>query len=580
MSVFSHRSLLFKNRWNIFYGGLSLVIVDFLTLLNPILTKVVMDRIQGSATPSWIPEKLKQLDDLTFLIVILSAFLVCVFIAVVGRFLWRAFMVWRMFPFIHEMRCSLFQHLMRLSWQKLRSRKVGDLISALSEDVENVRLTTSLGTLAIVDTIINFCIFPAILWYLAPSLAMVILPPLFILPALFVLLSQRWDSLYDRVQNQIGELSAKAFEIAAGIKVIKAFGREEAIRDDFHHASEQLREASLKVAPYQASFGAFLQLVLGLATFSSLIYGAHLISKNELALSNFVAFVLFLSHLDWPLTAVAWFTEFYRRSSASLKRIQKIEALETMPKERLISFSPRYELNDMELTNDRGQRILTIPKWTAGPGERWAVTGSVGSGKTVFLEHLSGIRRGSRGTSRVGELDLNLVSQEELSKKVLFLPQEAFIMTRSLRQNLLLGEPDVSDEILWEHLLALKFSKTEWDSRGGLWARLGERGANLSGGQRQRAALVRGLIRSRSVYLWDDVLSHLDSATEQVAFDYLMNQVPANALVVAATQRWSLMVRMQNVLVLQGGRVEYCGPTENAHEHSPFIRQLRELQAA
>lgn len=580
--IFSHRFQLHKNRWNILKGAAALFTVDLIGLLVPILTKLVLDRIDSRSLPTWVPKVYAELPGLWFLFFVLFLSIAMAAVALCARYWWRALMIWKVFPNILELRRYLFSHLMNLDWIDLRKRKIGDYIAAISEDVENLRMTVSLGTLAVVDTIINFIAFPTVLFFLAPQLSLIIFPPLILAVIGLGFWSNRSSALYKGVQDQQGELSDKAFELASGLRLIKAFGREQAIIKDFHSESEKLRSLQNGLAPLQAGFGPALRLLLGAATLVSVAVGMHQVIRGDLALSNFLAFTLFLSNLEWPLTAMAWFVDLSRKSRASRGRLAEISALESKDAKKNLELPhwQKVSLVNAEWRTTNSESLLSAFDWTIRSGERWAVCGPVGGGKTSLLESLGGLRAPTRGEVQVDGQKLSDFKESDWQKSALFLPQEAFIFTRSLRVNVLLGADSVSDQEIWRGLEGLHLGKKVWESRGEILSRLGERGLNLSGGQRQRLSIARALFRQRKIYLFDDVLSHLDSETEQVAFDFILNALPPAAAMVFSSQRWSVIERFQNVLCIEADGKVVLGSLEEVLTKSDFLKRLKGLQAA
>ncbi len=549
--------------------------VDLIGLAAPLLIKAGIHKIEGQEAPIYIPDSLWLMPPSAFLFTLISIFISLAALGVIGRYYWRANMVWQVFPNIRAIRQKIFDHLVSLDWQALRSRKIGDLIAAISEDAENLRMTISFGTLAVMDTIICFILLPLVLLMIAPQLTILIFPPLVLIVIVMVIWSDRWSKLYEGIQDQQGELSAKAFDLASGLRVIKAFGRESAFEKDFHVESHKFFEKQKSVAAYQSGFGPFMRMALGLATVVSLIKGGSLVMSGELSLGAFAAFTLYLSQLDWPLTAMAWFVELYRSSRASKRRLMgALELRSELPQSIKDLGSPLEQVRV-----DWGQRNRSI---ILRRGERWALSGPVGSGKTLFLECLAKLRKRDGINIQVNGVPLDDLSADSWQGRCLFVPQEASIFSRSLRSNILLGKASKTDSEIWRVLESLKISQQQWEERGGLLSRIGERGLNLSGGQKQRISLARALVRDREIYLFDDVLSHLDPETEQRVLDELSRRLPQEAILVFASQRWSVLKHFDQHIVIEDLRQrELCtGSREEVLSRSRYLRGLRELQTA
>jgi ATP-binding cassette subfamily B multidrug efflux pump len=580
--IFSHRFQIQKNRWNILIAAGALITVDVIGLLVPVLTKLVLDRVDGRSLPSWVPHAYDHLPATWFLVSVLFISIALAAVALCARYWWRALMIWKVFPNILELRRFLFSHLLSLDWIEVRRRKIGDFIAAISEDVENIRMTVSLGTLAVVDTIINFIAFPTVLFFLAPKLSLIIFPPLILAVIGLGFWSNRSSALYKKVQDQQGELSDKAFELASGLRLIKAFGREKALIQDFHVESEKLRNLQNILAPLQAGFGPSLRLLLGIATLTSLAVGMHHVIAGELALSNFAAFTLYLANLEWPLTAMSWFVDLYRKSRASRGRLSEIAELRSKNPITNLALPDwnKISVQGAEWLGKNSESLMKPFDWTLKSGERWVICGPVGSGKTTLLESLGGLRSPFRGDVLADHHKLSEFREVDWQKSALFLPQEAFIFTRSLRVNILLGETDISESEIWRGLEGLHLGQKVWESRGQMLSRLGERGVNLSGGQRQRLSIARALFRRRKIYLFDDVLSHLDPETEQIAFDFIIASLPTAATMVFSAQRWSVIRRFEKVLCIEANGEVNVGSLEDVLLRSQFLQRLKGLQAA
>jgi ATP-binding cassette subfamily B protein len=220
------------------------------------------------------------------------------------------------------MRDRFFRHTQSLHREFFKNTKVGDLISALTTDTENMRMMVAIGGLMAIDATINFILFPILLWNLNPSLTLMVVPPLIIISILAVTLSSRLENGFMKIQELTAELSARAFEMCAGVRVIKAFRKEKEVHDEYVSRSKALRDVSIDVAKYQSLFLPGLDFALGLALCIVLVVGGLRVIDGKMPLSNLVAFQLYLAHMDWPMMCIGWFIQMYRQSRASQKRVQ------------------------------------------------------------------------------------------------------------------------------------------------------------------------------------------------------------------------------------------------------------------
>lgn len=305
-------------------------------------------------------------------------------------------------------------------------------------------------------------------------------------------------------------------------------------------------------------------------------------------LSSLVAFQLYLAHLDWPMMAFGWFIQMYRAAKASEQRVNGFMTIESPLKKeselKRIPFDSAYDfrIENMSLSLPGRATPLFERVNLQLPSAQWiGLAGPVGVGKTVFLELLSRQRDPSKGAIFYRGECLKTKAPLEITQDILYVPQETFLFSRSIRRNLGLGLKEIpSDDLLTQFLEELRFDPEILKARGGVDAALGERGVNLSGGQRQRISLGRALLRKRDVYLFDDLFSHVDAETESCLIQVLKRRLPASALVILVSQRLETLRQCSSILVLNEGGVESLGPSESQIRDSKFLQELSQIQKA
>lgn len=580
----SLKSILKQHKGNIVKGSLWLFSIDVVGLLMPLLIKFSIDRLSGTALPEWFPEFLINQEVGPFLVSMCLIYILFAAVVAYGRYWWRVYFIWGTFPIFDRVRRGLFSHLSNLNLEFFKRTKVGDMISSLSNDTENMRNVMAFGALMFVDSIFSFVLFPALLFYLDPVLAAVLVPPLVLIALLAIPWSDRFSHFYDDVQDLLGHLSSRAFEISSGIRVIKSFGQEAPVHSDFVAKSAQLRDASIKVARYESLYVPGLNFVLGLSVFVLVAFGGYRVIQGDLSLSSFIAFSLYLDKMDWPMMAMGWFIQTFRSARAAERRVLHFRATENPLKSEAnqpsIQTSACMTVNQLSYGfEDQQEQLLSDLSFDLKRGEWLGVTGSVGSGKTILLELLSRQRDPRSGQIYFGEKSMRAMSAQEIVEHILYVPQETFLFSTSVRKNLNLGlsHPLPNDE-LWALLKDLSFDLEALADRGGLETKLGERGLNLSGGQKQRLSLGRAFIRKRSVYLFDDLFSHVDVETEHKLLSVLKTRISTSASVVLVSQRLETLRSCNRVLVLEGGGVQTCSPYDQAIRESAFLKSLLEIQ--
>ena len=581
----SLKSILREHKGNIMRGGVWLLAIDVVGLLMPLLIKFSIDRLNEKPLPSWFPGFLSAQGVIEFILSMCVTYVVFAALVAYGRYWWRVYFIWGTFPIFDRVRRGLFQHLMGLNLEFFKRTKVGDMISSLSNDTENMRNVMAFGVLMLVDSIFSFVLFPALLFYLDPVLAMILVPPMVLIALLAIPWSDRVSKFYDDVQDILGQLSSRAYEISSGIRVIKSFAREEPVHRSFVAKSAELRDASKKVARYESMYVPGLNFVLGLAVFVLFSVGGYRVISGDLSLSSFIAFSLYLDKMDWPMMAMGWFIQTFRSARAAERRVLHLRQTEsplrvdsTLPK---IQTLDAMTIKDVSYGFDRQQsRIFSNLSFHLARGQWLGVTGSVGCGKTVLLELLSRQRDPQSGEIYFGGRPLRSMTPEEAAEQILYVPQETFLFSTSVKKNLNLGlSESLGDDQIWALLQDLSFDLQMLSDRGGLETKLGERGLNLSGGQKQRLSLGRALVRDRQVYLFDDLFSHVDVETEAKMIKVLRRRIPRESSVVLVSQRLETLKGCDRVLVLGDGGLEAFDGFEGALQKSPFLQALQSLQA-
>jgi ATP-binding cassette subfamily B protein len=307
--------------------------------------------------------------------------------------------------------------------------------------------------------------------------------------------------------------------------------------------------------------------------------------SGELSLSSFIAFSLYLDKMDWPMMAMGWFIQTFRSARAAERRVLKLRETENPLRadSRLAAIQTSDVLTVEDVTygfENQLPKVFSNLSFKLARGEWLGVTGSVGCGKTVLLELLSRQRDPESGQIFLNGRPLRSMAPEEIAGTVLYVPQETFLFSTSVKKNLCLGLVEsLEDEHLLKLLEDLSFDLQVLADRGGLETRLGERGMNLSGGQKQRLSLGRALLRDRKVYLFDDLFSHVDVETESKLIEVLRRRIDQEASVILVSQRLETLKGCDRVLVLGEGSLEAIDVFAEALKKSPFLRVLQELQS-
>ncbi|MGD8377161.1 MAG: ABC transporter ATP-binding protein [Acidobacteriota bacterium] len=489
---------------------------------------------------------------------------------------------------VYDVRQRFFRHLQTLGASWLDTQRTGDIMSRGVNDLVLLRSFYGPGVLNLLNTAVLYTGALLFMLRIDPLLTAVALLPY---PVLFLTvsrMSRRVYALSKSVQEQLGELSNRVQENLSGINQVKTYVQEEREIEAFHRLSFEYRRRNLSMA---LTRGAMLALIGGTSGIGALIVlfvgGSHVI-RGSLAFPDFVAFNGYLAMLAWPTIAMGWIVNVFQRGLGAMQRLG--EVLDTTPdipappSRRDLPAgigSPGHGLVAAEVRDSRGLlegevevRDLTF---TYGPdgsppalrdvslriprGGRVALVGEVGSGKSTLVNLIARVYPAPQGAIFIDGRDIAALPVEQVRRSIGYVPQEAFLFSRSLRENLTFGRPDASEAAL-RHALTVAHLQGDVDRMPeGLDTVVGERGFTLSGGQRQRATLARAVLTDPRILILDDSLSAVDADTERAILAHLRRLMEGRTCIVIS-HRIATLVDLDRIVVLEAGRVVEEGTHE------------------
>ncbi|MEN9723868.1 MAG: hypothetical protein RJB38_1854, partial [Pseudomonadota bacterium] len=497
------RELIWKYRKPVFLGLLSLMIVDALEVLPPLVLKQAVDVVV--ARQPW--SQLAWLAAGYFLIAFFQGF--C-------RYAWRMFLIRSSLFAGRDLRNRFSGHLLRLSPSFFDRKRLGDLMSLATNDVEAIRMALGPGLLVAADAIFYFVTVPIAMLALSPRLTLLAFLPLPIIPWLVARNERLIHERFEKVQAAFGRLSAMAQETLTGVRVIKAFAAEPGQLERFRKSGEDYVRLNMSLARVQSAFGPTLDFTMSLGLVFLLWVGGRQVMGGLETLGTFVAFQRYIQKMVWPMTAVGMAITYYQRGIASARRMGEIFSEKSAVREprvpaprairgeiefRKLSF--RYAPESPLVIQDLS---LTIPART-----RVAFVGAVGSGKTTLLSLIPRLYPVEAGMICIDGQDVNDYPIQDLRRSVGFVGQDLFLFSESVEENLSWG---ADQEVPRDEIIELSRSvalETEIQRLPqGYGTLLGERGVNLSGGQRQRVTIARALAKKPAILILDDALSSVD----------------------------------------------------------------------
>ena len=481
----------------------------------------------------------------------------------------------------YDLRNDLFASLETFPPKFYAAHPTGELMSRASSDVAAVRSLVGFGAVSLVGT--GFAFVGALAAMLAadPWLTLWALAPY---PGL-VLLAKRFNGIVNEraqaTQEQLGVLSARVQEYIAGMSVVRAYTLEPRAGAEFARENREYLRRSLALARTQASFAPLMGLIAGVGTLVVLWAGGKAVVDGRLSLGALVAFNGYLAYLAWPTIALGWTLSIVRRGMTSLARIQEIvDAAKEEPVGVGTTLPPNVTTPSVRFVNltfayeGRGPALRDV-SFEVGAGETVAIVGPTGAGKSTLGLLLARLWEPPPGTVFVGDRDVTTLELGDLRARLGYVPQEGFLFSRPLRENIALGRDGLDEPRVRAAASVAAVAEEIERFPAGYATVVGERGLTLSGGQRQRVALARALVAAPPILVLDDAFASVDAAKEEEIAAGL-RRFAAGRTVLLMTHRLRAAQLADRVIVLAEGRVVETGRhSELLSAHGLYARLWR-----
>jgi ATP-binding cassette subfamily B protein len=554
-----------------FLGMFLLLITNILDASWPMLLKIAIDQVQNQVSFSELSQTV------LFYFVIL-------FCLSWTRYGWRSifggFHTWAQ----EDLRKGLFGQLMKLGFNYLQKGSVGEILSYLTNDIQAFRQGIGPGVLMLVDAVIIVCsVIPAMLYLnVGWTLKVLIFIPL--IPVLIWRVMKLIQAHYKIQQEEFTKLTGICQETIAGIRVIKSFVQEQNRLKVFNNTSRLFEFATNRLALVDSLFVPIMEIGVAAGSVILIFIAKDDVLSGLATIGSFVAFQRYIAKMIWPMTALGLGFSYVQKGRASYQRIQGIMKLEPD-----IVDSGQIDLKNFESLEFKNvsfkfenskDYILKNVSFCVKKTEFLGITGPVGSGKSVLLHLCLRLYPLTEGQILINQIDIEKYTLESLRRKLIFIPSEPFLFSDSIKENILFGVPQslqFENEIqkINEALHAVSLDAEIDHLPHKVDSQLGERGINLSGGQKQRMTLARGLILPGEVILMDDVMSAVDVKTE-ARIEKVLSESQITRILVS--HRLKALQSADRILVLNDGRVESIGNSQELLKNSKCFRTLVEIQ--
>jgi len=477
-----------------------------------------------------------------------------------------------------DLKNEIYQQYQRLSLNFYKSNRTGDLMNRITEDVSRVRMYAGPAIMYSLNMITLFVVAFFYMYNQSPKLTMYTIIPLPILSVIIYFLSKEIHKRSTIVQEYLSKLSTFTQESFSGISVIKAYGIEPITNRDFEILSTENRQKQIDLTKVQALFFPLMILLIGVSNILVIYIGGLQYINGEIKSIGVIAeFIIYVNMLTWPVATLGWVTSIVQQAEASQKRIN--EFLKEEPEIKNTANSPTkingtIAFKDVHFVySDTNIEALKGLSFKVNSGETLAIIGKTGSGKSTILDLIGRLYDVNEGAIEIDGLPIENVNLTSLRNSIGFVPQDAFLFSDSIKDNIKFGSANATDE---DVIKAAKNAVVHKNIKGfnkGYETVLGERGITLSGGQKQRISIARAIIKNPKILLLDDCLSAVDTETEEQILNNL-NKVSKGKTTIIVSHRISSAKNANHIIVLDEGKIIQQGSHENLINIDGYYKEL------
>jgi ATP-binding cassette subfamily B multidrug efflux pump len=566
-----------KYRWRLIFGLMITIIARIFALLTPKFIGDSVDVVEKYINGDILELAEVESELLINILLILSTTLLAAFFTFLMR--QAIIVVSRCIEF--DLKNEIFQQYERLSLGFYKQNRTGDLMNRISEDVGKVRMYAGPALMYSATTITLFVVVISYMFYTAPLLTLYAVAPLPILSVAIYNLSAAIHKRSTIVQEYLSKLTSFTQESFSGIAVIKAYGIESRTNVDFTELAQGSKEKNIDLAKVQALFFPLMMMLIGASNLLVIYIGGSQFIDGEIDFGTVVEFLIYVNMLTWPVAVVGWVTSMIQQAEASQKRIN--EFLKQKPSIENLATEATPIQGKIEFKNlsfiypDTGINALKNISFTVNPGETLSIIGNTGSGKSTILELIGRLYDVEAQQLSIDNTDVKDLHLNSLRSSIGYVPQDAFLFSDSIGNNIKFGKENASDE---EVISAAKLAAVHKNIKGftnGYETILGERGITLSGGQKQRVSIARAIIKDPQILLFDDCLSAVDTETEEEILQNL-NLISQNKTTIIVSHRVSSAKNANKIIVLNEGEIIQEGTHSELVNQEGYYKELYSKQ--
>lgn len=569
---------------------ISAIILSFFALVNPRIIGITVDSIVGNAEfdlPAFVVEFINSLGGRDFL----RANLWVVTIAVIGFALLEG--VFRISykmsnaigseTLVENIRNSLYKHIIRLPFEWHGQNATGDIIQRCTSDVETIKsfLSEQLVTLFRLVVLIALAVIYMLRIHVGLTMVVIVFIPITVAQSLYF--HKKIAAAFEKTDAEEGKLSSIAQENLTGVRVVRAFGREEYERRRFEKQSEAYANSDLGLVRIFLAFFSFGSLISRLQIFLIILLGVWFCSKGSITGGQYIEYISYVIMISWPIRRLGRIISQMSKTSVSIDRLRYImNSAEEEDEEGalIVPVNEDIEFKNISFEYVKGEKILDDVSFKIKAGSTVGILGGTGSGKSTLmylLERLYDLQDDTNGEITIGNVPVNRIKRRHIRKRIGMVLQEPYLFSKTLAENISISNDKRELEDIRRAAGIASLDKTIESFTDGYDTFVGERGVTLSGGQKQRTAIAQTLIKKPDVLIFDDSLSAVDTETDE-RIRRALNKETQDQTVILIAHRITTLMHADNIIVLDRGRVVEEGTHKELINKDGIYKKIYELQ--
>ncbi len=579
---------LYKYKWYLLLGTLFTIISNIFVIIPAQLVRISIDFVVESFTYYQVfgDGQLAEMARSGFMkFVLIFGVLILVMALLRGFFLFliRQTVIIMSRLVEYDLKNDIFEHYQKLPLSFYRKNSTGDLMARITEDVSKVRMYLGPALMYGINLLV---LFPLVIGYMLTvnvELTFYSLLPLPILSISIYFVNNMINERSEKIQRSLSGLSTFVQEAFSGIRVLKAFVREDDSVNDFTKASEDYKEKSISLTMVQSLFFPLIMALIGISTILTVYIGGIQVMEGRIGYGVIAEFILYVNMLTWPVTSLGWVTSIIQRAAASQARINEFldeenPMISSHALDDHISGNIAFR-NVSFVYPDSGIKALENVSFTINPGESLAIIGTTGSGKSTIANLLLRMYDPTEGEIWIDGRNINEYDISSLRKQIGYVPQDVFLFSDTIASNIAFGLDEIEKDKIEKAAKDADVYQNIIEFQNGFETKLGERGVTLSGGQKQRVSIARAIAKEPRILLLDDCLSAVDTKTENAILN-AMKEIMSKRTSIIISHRVSSAKLADKIIVLDDGRLVEQGTHEVLMAQKGTYSELYEKQTS